>query len=138
MQDSERSKSTASRPGQYIYLLEAIDSVEEGGYPAQVIVTSSTDLDWDVDRVVKTQHAEVRKNLPDRRVVGIVFPTGEEDGVLAAEGVSLPHWECIRAKENGAPDTDEINRIKMRILDRRNLEKAQKEAARSSKRLRAS
>ena len=98
MQDSERAKSTASRPGQYIYLLEAVDPVEEGGYPAQVVVTSSHDLDWDVDRIVKTQHAEVRKNLPDRRVVGIVFPTGEEDGVLAAEGVSLPHWECIGAK----------------------------------------
>lgn len=131
----ELDRSVGYRPNQFIYLLEAVDSIEDGGYPAQVILTSSDDLDWDVDDVVKMQHAEVRKALPDRRVIGMILPNGEQDGLLTAEGVGLPHWECIKSRDDGkGPEPGEIRTTKLRILDRRNMMEAQKQAARDSKR----
>lgn len=116
MQDLDRS--SAATQNQYCYLLEAIAS-GEGGYPAQVVLTSNVDLKWDIDTIVDTQHAEVRKQLPQRRVLGIILPHGEEDGILPAEGGGLPHWEHIPANEKGAPDAAAVVAAKIRVIRRR-------------------
>lgn len=126
MQDLQRSSGATGN--QYCYLLEATTTPEEGGYPFQIVLTSPYDLEmllkWDipggVDNIVETQHAEVRKQLPQRRVVAIVYPDGETDGIMPAEGVGLPHWEFIRAREDGTPDPVEIKAAKMRVIERRN------------------
>ncbi len=117
MQDLERS--VAYNVGQISYLLEATQSVEEGGYPAQVVLTSNKDLGLDVDEDIVTQHAEVRKNLPPRRVIGIIFGDGERDGIMPHDGVGLPHWEFIETLSDGSPSSTEILNTKMRIIRRR-------------------
>lgn len=127
MQDLKRS--TASTAGQYCYLLEALN---ENDMPSQVVLTSKTDLKIDIDQEIDTQHAEVRKQLPRRRVLGIIFPHGETDGILPADGVGLPHWEYIRSRDDGSPDISEVTATKMRIIRRREIMDMDKEAKKAS------
>ncbi len=117
MQDLERS--VAHVHNQFCYLLTATQTVEEGGYPAQVVLMSPRDLGLDVDENIETQHAEVRKNLPPRRVSGIIFSDGERDGIMPHDGVGLPHWEFIETTSNGRADQAGITAVKMRVLQRR-------------------
>lgn len=132
----EPSKSTAFKPGQYMYLLKASKSVEEGGYPAQVVLTSDAPIEgWEVDSEVETQHAEVRKNLPPRYVGAIVSPDGTVEGDLstAPKGMGLPHWELISANEDGSAKMGDIGAVKDRIENNKKAAKDAKEAVRNAK-----
>ena len=125
---NDRPRSTGYCNGQFTYVLEA---TEEEGYPPMVILTSSVDLDLDVDHTVKTQHATTPKQLPERRVMGIIFPDGVVDGEMPDAGMGVPHWEYVPTDKHGMIDGDVIKSIYKRIEDRRKEMKRLKEASRS-------
>lgn len=137
----EPNRGTAYKPGQYMYVLLATQSVEEGGYPQRVVLTSDhqiTDEEgnpWQVDQEVKTQHAEVRKNLPPRVVEAVIDPEGNLDGSLSniPKGLGLPHWEYIKTLENGAACMTSVSGVLERIKKNKSDAKAAKEAVRAAK-----
>ena len=132
----EPTRGTAYVPGQYSYLLTATQSVEDGGYPYQVVVTSADAIEgWEVDQEVDTQHAQVRKNLPPRVVTAIIDPEGNVDGPLssAPKGLGLPHWEFIRANEDGSASLADCNAVEERIKANKAKAKADKDNVRAAK-----
>jgi hypothetical protein len=124
---SDRPRSTGYCNNQYTYVLEATD---EDGYPPMVILTSNVDLDLDIDDIVKTQHATAKKNLPERRVMGIVFPDGITDGEMPDEGMGIPHWEFVPTGKAGSVEDATVKAIYKRVEDRRKEMKRLKEAGR--------
>ena len=112
----ERERSGAFSATQTAYILKAVD---EDGYPGTVVMTADDSSLMAVGEPIKTQHAEVRKNLPDRTCVGIVYADGTTEGEIPAKGVSLPHWDFIPALENGSADLSAIEAVKARIESNR-------------------
>jgi len=130
----ERERSGAFLAGQMAFILAATQSVEEGGYPPAVALTCEEGvLDWSLDEEVPTQHAEVRKNLPPRKVVGVVMADGTTLGEVPQKGISLPHWELISTNEDGSANNSEIQATKDRIEANRKSREAEKQATRDSK-----
>jgi hypothetical protein len=130
----EVKRSGAYKEGQVAYILTATQSVEEGGYPEKVVLTADEGtLDWNVGDEPETQHAEVRKNLPPRRVTGIVFADGSTDGELTPKGLGLPHWAFITSNEDGSANVASIQAAKDALDGNRAKVKAEKEALRQAK-----
>jgi len=132
----EPKRGTAFQPGQFNYLLTATQSIDEGGYPAQVVVSSDEAIEgWEVDAEVATQHAQVRKNLPPRAVAAIIDPEGNVDGSLtsAPKGLGLPHWEFISTNPDGSANVADCNAVEERIKRNKANLKADKDAVRDAK-----
>jgi hypothetical protein len=113
---SEPERSPAWAPGQTAYVLAGRNGDE---YPLAVVLTANHDIGWTLGQEVETQHAEVRKNLPPRRVVGIMRPDGTVEGDIPPKGAGLPHWEFIGTKEDNTADGDDITAFQMRLEMRR-------------------
>ena len=126
----EADKCSAFAKGEFIYVLQAS---EEDGYPNAVVLTSGVDLGWNVDDEVKTQHAEVRKNLPPRFVKAVMTPDGTFSGDPPAKGVGLPHWSLISTRDDGSAALDEVEAIKDRIEGNRSNAKKEREALKIAK-----
>jgi len=136
----EPSRSTAFKPGQDLFVLTATQSVDEGGYPYQVVLTANADtlLDeegntFQVDQEITTQHAQVRKNLPPRKVTGILRADGSVEGTLPPKGLGLPHWEFIDANADGSASQAMINEVDTRLAANKEAAKASAEAIRAAK-----
>ena len=137
----EPKRGTAFVQGCFMYLLTATQSIDEGGYPAQVVMSSNEEIldgdgnPWTVDQEVQTQHAQVRKNLPPRAVAAIINPEGEVDGSLvsAPKGLGLPHWEFISTNADGSANLADCNAVEARIKANKDAMKADKEAVRDAK-----
>lgn len=132
---AEPQRSSAYKEGQTAYVLTATQSEEEGGYPASVVLYADglNPLDFSIGQEIETQHAQVRKNLPPRRVSCMVFPDGTFEGEMPPKGLGLPHWEYISLNDEGGASQTDINAVEARIVENKaNAEKA-KEAARQAK-----
>lgn len=145
----EPQRGTAFKPNSYFYLLRATQSVDEGGYPQQVVLQSDEPItglvlqsdgtfdeqEWTVDNVVATQHAEVRKNLPPRYVAAIVFPDGSVEGDLstAPKGLGLPHWQFIPANEDGSANLKAVEATTALMEANKKAAKEEKENIRAAK-----
>ena len=126
----ERERSGAFAPNQTAYVLKA---TEEDGYPGVVVMTAADSSLMAVDEVVKTQHAQVRKNLPDRRCVGIVYADGTTEGEIPPKGLGLPHWDYIPATESGSADLEAIQSVEARIEQNRAAAARAKAEAKNAK-----
>lgn len=127
----EPTRCTAFVAGQYSYLLQATQSLEDGGYPAQVVVTSREPVpEFIVGEEVATQHAQVRKNLPPRRVAAVINPDGSYEGDIssAPRGLGLPHWEFIPANPDGSANLGRCNEVAERIAANKEAATKEKEA----------
>lgn len=103
----ELERSPAADAGQEAFLLGATQSLEDGGYPAFVVLTAPEGaLNLSLNEEVDTQHAIVRKNLPSRRVVAIRRADGTFEGDLSAapRGLGHPHWAFIPTTAEGSAD----------------------------------
>lgn len=136
----ELERSTAFKTGQDYFVLTATQSVDEGGYPYQVVLSADADtlLDeegntFQVDQEIATQHAQVRKNLPPRKVTGILRADGSVEGTLPPKGLGLPHWEYIEANEDGSASQAAINSVDARMASNKEQAKANAEAIRNAK-----
>lgn len=130
----EVKRSGAFKEGQVAYILTATKSVEEGGYPEKVILTADEGvLDLKIGDEPETQHAEVRKNLPPRKVTGIVHPDGKVEGEVPAKGMGLPHWALISANDDGSASPKAIQEAKDLLDKNRTAAKAEKESLRQAK-----
>lgn len=130
----ERERSGAFAPDQVAYILSATQSVEEGGYPPAVVLTAGEgDLELSLGDDVATQHAEVRKNLPPRKVTGVVMSDGSTFGEVPVKGIGLPHWEFIPANEDGSASMDTIVATGERLKQNRDGREAAKQAAATAK-----
>jgi len=136
----ELERSTAFKPQQDYFVCTATQSVDEGGYPYQVVLTADADtlLDeegntFQVDQEIDTQHAQVRKNLPPRKVTGILRADGSVEGVLPPKGLGLPHWEYIEANSDGSASQAAINEVDARMATNKEQAKAQQESIRAAK-----
>lgn len=132
----EPTKGNAFKQGQLMYLLVATQSLEEGGYPFQVVLTSDEPIPgFEVGAEVETQHAQVKKNLPPRRVAAVRLPDGtfEGDASTAPRGLGVPHWEFIPANENGSANLAAINATVERIAQNKANAEAAKEQVRAAK-----
>ncbi len=131
---SDRERSGAYATDQIAYVLSATQSIEDGGYPAQVVLTSAEgDLELSLGDEVPTQHAEVRKNLPPRKVTGIVMSDGSTFGEVPVKGIGLPHWEYIPANDDGSASMEAISLTTARLSANRTAREAAKETARTAK-----
>ena len=134
----ERERSGAYAEGQVVYILSATQSLEEGGYPPAVVLTANEgDLELALGDEPDTQHAQVRKNLPPRRVTGIVMPDGSVYGNIPAKGVGLPHWEFIPANEDGSANEASIQGTIDRLTSNRSARELSKQSAREAKKVKA-
>ncbi len=130
----ERERSGAFAPDQTAYILSATQSVEDGGYPPAVVLTAPDgDLELSLGDEVATQHAEVRKNLPPRKVTGVVMSDGSTYGDVPAKGIGLPHWEFIPTNEDGSASMDTIAATGERLKQNRDGREAAKQAAAAAK-----
>lgn len=92
------ANSTCTAPNQFIYILESTNPEDLKGGPQRVAVTSFNpladgDVEWNVGTDVRTKHFSEKKNLPSRRVIGIMTPDGKVEGDVPAG--SFPHWEFM-------------------------------------------
>lgn len=132
----EPTRSSAYKAGQITYILEATQSIDDGGYPPYVAVTSDEPVSaFELGAEVATQHAEVRKNLPPRRVRAIVHPDGSVEGDIncAPRGLGLPHWEFVPTNPDGSASTTVINATAARIAATKEAKEQEKEAVRNLK-----
>lgn len=135
----EPKRSGAFKEGQVAYVLSATQSVDDGGYPPQVVLTSDDFVchedgnPWSLEDEVKTQHAQVRKNLPPRRVTGILYADGSSEGELPMKGLGLPHWSFIPTTSEGSASLNAINEVDELLKRNREEAKAAKEAVRAAK-----
>lgn len=130
----EPRRSMGFKEGQELFILTATQSLEEGGYPYQVVLAADEgQIDWSVGQEVKTQHAQVRKNLPPRMVTGIVRANGTVQGDLPAKGFGLPHWSFIPTTLDGNASQSAINAVDELLKANKENSKAEKEAVRNSK-----
>src|SRR5579863_473626 len=89
----ERSRGTAFMGNRIAYILKGNDAES---YPPVVALESDGALDgFEMGETVKTMHPVANKNLPDRTVIGVVFPDGDMEGEVPAKGASLPQWEVL-------------------------------------------
>lgn len=133
---ADPTRSGAFQPGVDAFLLGATQSVEDGGYPPFVVLTAEKGtLDLDVGADVATQHAQVRKNLPPRRVLGILRADGSIEGDLSAapRGVGFPHWSLIPATAEGTACTTAMGAVVKLIEENRRVKAEEKEALRNLK-----
>ena len=132
----EPVRGNAFKPGQISYILAASQSIEDGGYPPAVVLTTDEALEgFEVGAAVATQHAEVRKNLPPRYVAAVVQADGtvEGDASFAPRGLGLPHWEFIPTTAEGGASVAAISAVKARIEGNKAAAEAAKEAVRTAK-----
>jgi hypothetical protein len=130
----EPKRSSAFKAGQEFFILRATQSVDQGGYPEMVVLCADEgSLDLQVGDQPETQHAQVRKNLPPRSVIGIVRADGSTEGEMPAKGLGLPHWSFISANEDGSASQSDINEVDALITNNREETKAAKEAIRQAK-----
>jgi hypothetical protein len=130
----EPTRGSAFKAAQYMYILNATQGVDEGGYPPSVCLTSDEPIDgFELNGEVATQHAEVRKNLPPRFVAGIVNPDGSTEGELPAKGLGLPHWAFINTNEDGSASMADIHDVKELIESNKAAAESAKEATRAAK-----
>jgi hypothetical protein len=94
------TRSTAFAPDQIAYLLEVVDPAAPFAIH-RVLLTAFEPLEIEGEIVkagdiLRTRHAtELRKQLPDRRVVSILEGGILTDGDEIANGQSFPHWELM-------------------------------------------
>lgn len=131
----ERERSGAFAAGMTVFILTATRSIEDGGYPPAVVLTCEEGElpDLELGSEPETQHAEVRKNLPPRKVTGVVMADGSTFGEIPPKGVSLPHWEYIKPNADGSASTLAIQATKDRIEKNRKDREEQKQATRDAK-----
>lgn len=141
----EPARGTAFKAGQFMYVLVASQSVDEGGYPERVVLSSDEPLvddegnELQADSPITTQHAQVRKNLPPRIIEAILTPDGEGgysvEGTTAfvPKGMGLPHWEFISTNEDGSASQSAINAVSQRLADNKANAESLKEAVRNAK-----
>lgn len=130
----DRERSGAFAPDQIAYILTATKSLEEGGYPPAVVLTANIgELELELGDEPNTQHAEVRKNLPPRKVTGVVMPDGTTFGTMPEKGIGLPHWEFIPENGEGGASASAIAAAKVRLDSNRKAREESKEAARAAK-----
>lgn len=130
---AEPQRSGAYHKDQVAYLLEATQSVEDGGYPPMVVLTADpNELMMVLGEEPATQHAEVRKNLPPRKVSCILYPHGTVEGTLPPKGSSLPHWSFIRTNEDGSASLAAIEAAKALLETNRKAAKEAKETPKAS------
>lgn len=130
---AEPQRSGAYHKDQVAYLLEATQSVEDGGYPPMVVLTADpNELTMTLGEEPATQHAEVRKNLPPRKVSCILYPHGTVEGTLPPKGSSLPHWSFIRTNEDGSASLAAIEAAKTLLETNRKAAKEAKETPKAA------
>lgn len=127
----EPSRSGAFKAGQEAFVLQA---TEEEGYPQAVILTAEEgELDFELGQEIQTQHAQVRKNLPPRKVVGILRADGATEGELPPKGLGLPHWAFIPKTDEGGASVTAISAVETLLAGNRKAAEDAKQAIRDMK-----
>lgn len=104
MNPAKPELSNGFAPNQITYILESSNPEDLKGGPFRVALTTFSPLENEEGELlqvgddIKTQHAQQSKQLPSRKIIGVIFEDGKtKEGVI--ENASLPHWELMVPNE---------------------------------------